>query len=57
MDKISKQKITNAFDFLYLANNVNGSHGIIPPEGLNTCGSGFNKMVFDTVYNIVGIIS
>ncbi len=39
---ISKHKIDNAFDFnsVPLSDHVSGIHGMVPPEGLHTFGSG-----------------
>ncbi len=50
MKEISKHKIENAFDndFVPLSDNVYGIHGMVPPEGLHTFGSGIYDTLLDT---------
>ncbi len=57
MKDISKHKIENAFDnsFVPLSDNVCGIHGIVPPEGLHTFGSGIYETLLGTVHDIVGV--
>ncbi len=40
---------------MLLVDDLRGIHGIVPPEGLNTFGSGLYKILLDTVYDVVSI--
>ncbi len=55
MKSISKHKITYVFDTMPLADDLRRIHGIIPPEGLHTFGSGLSKMLLGTFNDVVGI--
>ncbi len=55
MKSISKHFIANVFDLLLLENDIRGIHGVVPPKGLDMFGSGFYKILLDTIHDVFGI--